>query len=297
MVGRVTEALPRAGAESRVRRTTVPHPQRWRSPHEAGWADRAAPADAPASESVELAAATPSPFGATVRRFRRLLVHSATPDDGSCWQAAKRAELDIFAVRNGWATDASRVAGEVLDYAPFEARSQIFVATSVKDPTTAVGVARMIWGTDELPLDEQFVVTGQHRIDPEWRWMLDHIGGHRIAEWATLGAVGANLSPMFALWAAAYREARDRGVDYWLQSVVEELFSVYRGGFKTPMMQIGAREIVVGAESIPTVLSLDEIGVGRMLSWNPDLKRSLFGAWTERRVVGTESDPDDLRIA
>jgi hypothetical protein len=219
------------------------------------------------------------------------------PDDGACWAAAKRAELDIFAVRNGWATHASCVAGEVLDYAPFEQRSQIFVVTSIADPSTAVGVARMIWGAADVCLDDQFVVTGQHVIDTEWRWMLDHIGGERIAEWATLGAVGANLSPMFALWSAAYQVSRQRGVDYWLQSVVEELFSVYRDGFKTPMMQIGAREIVVGAESIPTVLSLDEIGVGRMLSWNPDLKRSLFGAWTDRRVVAADIDPDDLQIA
>lgn len=233
-----------------------------------------------------------SPFGPQVRRFRRLAVHSATPLDGGAWRAAKHAELQIFAVRNGWATDASRIAGEVLDYAPYEQRSQIFVVTSAADPTTAVGVARMIWGEDGPPLDEQFVVTAQHRIDPEWRWMLEHIGGNRIAEWATLGAVGANLSPMFALWAAAYQAARARGVDYWLQSVVEELFSVYRDGFKTPMMQIGARQVVVGADSIPTVLSLDEIGVGRMLSWNPELKRSLFGAWTERRVV-----VDDQQIA
>lgn len=230
-----------------------------------------------------------------MRRFRRLLVHSATSASGAAWAEAKRAELEIFAVRNGWATEASIAAGEVLDYAPYEERSQLFVVTPLADPNTATGVARMIWGAPDVPVAEQFVVTAMHRIEPEWTWMLDHIGGERIAEWATLGAVGANLSPMFALWSAAYLEARERGVDYWLQSVVEELFGVYRDGFKTPMMQIGSREIVVGAESIPTVLSLDEIGVGRMLSWNPDLKRSLFGSWTERRTGGP--DPDDQLIA
>lgn len=219
-------------------------------------------------------------------------MHTATPRDGACWSAAKRAELEIFAVRNGWATSASEQAGEVLDYVPFEARSQIFVATPVDEPSRPVGVARMIWGEAELPLEQQFLVTAMHRIEPEWTWMLDHIGYQRVAEWATLGAVGSNLSPMFALWSAAYRTARARGVDYWVQSVVEELFSVYRDGFKTPMMQIGSREIVVGAESIPTVLPLDEIGVGQMLAWNGALKRSLFGPWVDRR--SSESDSDDL---
>lgn len=153
----------------------------------------------------------------------------------------------------------------------------------------------MIWGDADQPLEEQFLVTGVHRIDPEWVWMLNHVGTERVAEWATLGAVGSNLSPMFALWSAIYRAARARGVDYWVQSVVEELFSVYRDGFKTPMMQIGQREIVVGAESIPTVLPLVEIAVGQMLSWNPDLKRSLFGSWVDRRRP--EIDVDDLEIA
>lgn len=278
----------RAGLMPRGRRTTVPHPQRWRTPHEAGWSDRSANGQSTATET------TTSAFGRPIGRFRRLLVHMGTPADGARWHAAKRVELDIFAVRNGWATDASCAAGEVLEYAPYEERSHIFVVTSVADPSNAVGVARMIWGTGDLSLDEQFVVTRQHRIDPEWSWMLDHIGGERIAEWATLGAVGANLSPMFALWSAAYRVARERGVDYWLQSVVEDLFNVYRDGFKTPMMQIGAREVVVGAESIPTVLSLDEIGIGRMLSWNPELKRSLFGDWTVRRVV---ADPEGPRLS
>jgi hypothetical protein len=77
--------------------------------------------------------------------------------------------------------------------------------------------------------------------------MLDHIGFERVAEWATLGAVGSNLSPMFALWSASYRFARARGVDYWVQSVVESLFSVYRDGFKTPMMRIGEREFFLGS--------------------------------------------------
>ena len=277
----------------------MPHPQRWRSPQQAGWADRLAPtvtiaADQRADEAAD-AAPVVGRFGRPVRRFRRMVVFAAGIDDGACWAEAKRAELDIFAVRNGWASDESRIAGEVLDYRPFERRSEIFVATSAKDPSTPIGVARMIWGDADLPLEEQFLVTAVHRLDAEWVWMLNHVGTGRVAEWATLGAVGSNLSPMFALWSAIYRAARARGVDYWVQSVVEELFSVYRDGFKTPMMQIGQREIVVGAESIPTVLPLVEIAVGQMLSWNPDLKRSLFGSWIDRRRP--EIDADDLEIA
>lgn len=220
------------------------------------------------------------------------MVFAATVHDGDCWAEAKRVELDMFAVRNGWASEESRAAGEVLDYAAHADRSEIFVATTEADPNHAVGVARMIWGVPDLPLDQQFVVTALHRIDPEWAWMLNNVGLDRVAEWATLGAIGSNLTPMFALWSAAYRAARARRVDYWVQSVVDELFTVYRDGFRTPMMQIGEREIVVGAESIPTVLPLDEIGVGQMLSWNPALKRSLFGSWIDRRPV--EHDAGDL---
>ncbi len=269
----------------------MPHPQRWRTPYEAGW-DRSIGATVDRAPVRSRPAVEWSEFGRPVRRFRRLIVHTATARDGACWTAAKRAELEIFAVRNGWATGASEQAGEVVDYIPFESRSQIFVATPVDDPSTPVGVARMIWGDSVLPMEEQFLVTAMHTIEPEWTWMLNHVGFERVAEWATLGAVGSNLSPMFALWSAAYRTARARGVDYWLQSVVEELFSVYRDGFKTPMMQIGGRQIVVGAESIPTVLPLDEIGVGQMLAWNGSLKRSLFGPWVDRRPP--EPDDDDL---
>jgi hypothetical protein len=284
-----------------VRRTTVPHPQRWRSPQQAGWSDRPAATgtidgDRSFDRRDEVSASfVAGRFGRPVRRFRRMVVFAAGIDDGACWAEAKRAELEIFAVRNGWASDESRIAGEVLDYRPFEQRSEIFVATSAKDPSTPIGVARMIWGVADVPLEEQFLVTAVHHIDPEWVWMLNHVGTERVAEWATLGAVGSNLSPMFALWSAIYRAARARGVDYWVQSVVEELFSVYRDGFKTPMMQIGQREIVVGAESIPTVLPLFEIAVGQMLSWNADLKRSLFGTWVDRQLP--VADEDDLAIA
>lgn len=223
-----------------------------------------------------------------------MMVYAATPADGPCWLDAKRAELDIFAVRNGWASPDSVAAGEVLDYVRFEARSEIFVATREGQPDEAVGVARMIWGTSELSLDEQFLVTSMHRLDPEWDWMLNLIGPDRVAEWATLGAVGSNLSPMFALWSAAYRSARARHVDFWLQSIVETLFSGYRDGFKMPMLQIGQREVVVGAESIPTVLSLEEIGIGAMASWDPGLKRELMGSWVERRL--STPDPDDFDL-
>jgi hypothetical protein len=223
------------------------------------------------------------PYGSPVRRFRGYTVYASTPGHGTAWELAVRAELDVFAIRNGWASEASEAAGELLDYRPFTDRSQIFVATPTAHPDRAVGVARMIWGAPSLAPEAQFLVTSMHRIDPEWRWMFDHVGYERVAEWATLGAVGSNLLPMFALWSAAYRVARDRGVDYWVQSVVESLFNVYRDGFKTPMMCIGDREFFLGSESIPTVLPLEEIGIGQMLSWNPELKRSLFGDWVDRR--------------
>ncbi len=230
-----------------------------------------------------------------MRKFRRLVVFSATPADGACWTEAKRAELEIFAARNGWASEESIAAGEDLDYAPFAARSEIFVATTAADPSVAVGVARMVWGTAELTLEEQFLVPSTHGLDPNWVWLLNNVGLQRVAEWATLGTAGQNLTPMFALWSAAYRAARARHVDYWLQSVAMELFDVYRNGFKTPMMQIGASEPYCGAETIPTVLPLDEIGVGQMLSWNPDLKRAMFGSWMDRRPP--EADAADLSVA
>lgn len=286
----MTDEISRAATGPRVRRTTVPHPQRWRSPHEAGWTegDRLVrPARRP---QPELPAA--SPFGRPVRRFRKVVVSSATPADGAAWEAAKRVELEIFAIRNGWATEASVAAGEVLDYAPHAARSEIFVAAHQRDLSVPVGVARMIWGTSAMSLDEQFVVTAMHRIEPEWRWMLGTIGLDHVAEWATLGAIGSNLSPMFALWSTAYRAARARRVDYWVQSIVESLFSGYRDGFGMPMMQIGDREVVVGAESIPTVVLLDEAGIGRMIDWDPALKREMFGAWVDRR--SHLPDPNDL---
>lgn len=226
-----------------------------------------------------------------MRAFRKLLVHSATPADGACWTAAKRAEYDIYAERNGWSDDASRTAGEDVDYLPYEGRSEILVVTPADDVTKAIGVTRMIWGVADLPLEEQFVVMDVHEIDPEWRWMLDHIGGPRLAEWATLGAVGATLSPMFALWAAAYDASRRRGVDYWVQTVVDEIFGVYRDGFKAPMMRIGPRRDYDGTACTPTVLSLEEIGIGNMLAWNPSLKRALFDGWVERRPVPPRSTP------
>lgn len=218
-----------------------------------------------------------------MRSFRRLTVHSALPGDGACWSAAKRAEYDLYAMRNGWVDDDTVAAGEVLDFRAHEARSEIFVVTSATDWSTPVGVARMIWGVADLPLEEQFIANVLHRIDGEWQWMLEHIGGHRLAEWASLGAVGANLSPMFAMWAAAYAASRARGVDYWMQTVVEDLFSVYRDGFRAPMMRMGERATFFGVDWVPTILSLDEIGVGQMLSWNPDLKRSMFDEWVDRR--------------
>ena len=58
------------------------------------------------------------------------------------------------------------------------------------------------------------------------------------------------------------------------------------------MMEVGERVIACGADLIPTLLPLDEIGVGQMLSWNPNLKRSLFGSWMDRRPA--ETDPADL---
>jgi len=229
-----------------------------------------------------------------VRRFRNLIVYAATPRDGACWTDAKRAELEIFAVRNGWASIESQAAGEVLDYVPFEQRSEIFVATRATDASRPVAVARMIWGTSELTLDEQFLVTAMHDLEPEWKWLLNLVGLDRVAEWATLGAVGSNMSPMFALWSAIYRSARARGVDYWVQSIVEVLFSGYRDGFKMPMIQVGGREIVVGAESIPTVLSLEESGIGPMMSWDPAFKREMFGSWVEPRR--STPDPDDFEL-
>lgn len=222
------------------------------------------------------------------------MVYAATPRDGACWTEAKRAELDIFAVRNNWASIESEAAGEVLEYVPYEDRSEIFVATRVSDPTRAVAVARMIWGTSELALDEQFLVTAMHQLEPEWTWMLNLVGLDRVAEWATLGAVGSNMSPMFALWSAIYRSARARGVDYWVQSIVEVLFSGYRDGFKMPMLQVGEREVVVGAESIPTVISLEESGIGPMMSWDPAFKREMFGTWVDRRT--SVPDPDDFEL-
>lgn len=300
----MTDEIARTPTGPRVRRTTVPHPQRWRSPHEAGWneagwneagragvvrraRDRspeiaAGPTDGALIDELATAAAPAPRFGRPVRRFRNIVVHSATPADGDAWAAAKRAELEIFAIRNGWATAESTAAGEVLDYAGFADRSEIFVATPAADPTRAVGVARMIWGTCDLSLEEQFLVTSVHRIDPEWAWLLGLVRYDRVAEWATLGAVGTNLSPMFALWTTLYRTARERGVDYWVQSIVESLFSGYRDGFGMPMMQIGDRELVVGAESIPTVILLEEVVAGHMVGWDLDLKRELFGPWFER---------------
>ena len=126
-------------------------------------------------------------FGRPVRRFRDMIVYGCTAEDGDCWIDAKRAELDIFAVRNGWATPESVAAGEVLEYAPFESRSEIFVATPEGDPQRGVGVARMIWGSAALPLDEQFLVTSMHRLDSEWEWMLNLIGLDRVAE--VIGAI------------------------------------------------------------------------------------------------------------
>jgi hypothetical protein len=279
----------------------VPHPQRWRTPQEAGWGDRRT-AERRASTGVatrDVADPVVEPqtefrYGRPVRRFRNLVVYAATPRDDACWTEAKRAELDIFAVRNDWASIESQAAGEVLEYVPFEDRSEIFVATRASDPSRPVAVARMIWGTSELSLDEQFLVTTMHRLEPEWRWLLNLVGLDRVAEWATLGAVGSNLSPMFALWSAIYRSARARGVDYWVQSIVEVLFSGYRDGFKMPMIQVGEREVVVGAESIPTVLSLEESGIGPMMSWDPAFKREMFGAWVDRRP--SIPDPDDFDL-
>ena len=129
-----------------MRRTTVPHPQRWRSPQQAGWSDRAAssgtihvdrPVDRTFDQRDDESAPAPAVarFGRPVRRFRRMVVFAAGIDDGPCWAEAKRAELEIFAVRNGWASDESCIAGEVLDYRPFERRSEIFVATSAKCAT------------------------------------------------------------------------------------------------------------------------------------------------------------------
>lgn len=292
---------------SRARRTVVPHPQRWRSPQEAGWSERSAPVRRTAtavstrsgvatrtSPVAPIEAAPAFTYGRPVRRFRNLMVYAATPRDGACWTEAKRAELEIFAVRNGWASIESQAAGEVLDYVPYEARSEIFVATKVTDASRPVAVARMIWGTSDLTLEEQFLVTAMHGLEPEWKWLLDLIGLDRVAEWATLGAVGSNLSPMFALWSAIYRSARARGVDYWVQSIVEVLFSGYRDGFKMPMIQVGGREVVVGAESIPTVLSLEESGIGPMMSWDPTFKREMFGSWVDRRR--SIPDPDDFEL-
>lgn len=291
--------------DSRTRRTVVPHPQRWRTPQDAGWSDRPATARRTpvaltdpngvadrelvgqsvglTAPSQEVLGSPVGPYGTPVRRFRSYTVYASTLGDGPAWERAKRAELDVFAIRNGWASEASQIAGEVVDYRPYADRSHIFVASPTAQPDRAVGVARMIWGTSALPADEQFLATSMHRIDSEWLWMFDHVGYERVAEWASLGAVGSNLLPMFALWSGAYRFARARGVDYWVQSVVESLFNVYRDGFKTPMMKIGEREFFLGSESIPTVLPLEEIGVGQMLSWNPDLKRSLFGDYVDRR--------------
>jgi hypothetical protein len=290
MVPPVTDATFSSGSGSGSRRTTVPHPQRWRSPQEAGWqpsAMRAPRREAQPTRPLKV-------YGRPVRRFRDMIVYAARPSDGECWNRALLAELEIFAVRNGWASPESQLAGQVLDYVPYTDRSEIFVATTEDDPTTAIGVARMIWGTSALPLEEQFLVTSVHRIDPEWHWMLNLVGLDRVSEWATLGAVGSNLSPMFALWSAAYRSARARNVDFWVQSIVEVLFTGYRDGFKLPMQQIGEREVVVGAESIPTVLSLEEIGIGRLAEWDPQLKREIVGHWAERRPH--VDDPDDFEL-
>jgi hypothetical protein len=278
--------------DSRVRRTTVPHPQRWRSPHQAGWSvarRNAAPPVARAGESPVAA----SPFGRPVRRFRKFVVYTATAADGDAFVAAKRAELEMFGVASGWATDECIAAGEIIDYAQYDSRSQFFVATTAADPAKPVAVARMVWPDAELPLEQRFETTAVHQIDPQWSWMIEHVGAHRVGEWTTIGTAGSSPTPMFALWSAVFRASLARGVDYWVQSVVVDLFDTYRSAFKAPLIQIGPKESIYGIDAIPTMLSLQEIGVGPMLSWNPELKRSMFGSLMERPAF--EADPNDLQ--
>ena len=214
------------------------------------------------------------------------------PTDGAAWDEAKRAELEIFAASNGWATADDHAAGEVLDYRPYDERSEIFTVAP-EGERTPIGVARLIWGSAEQGLDG-FMTPKVHELDPEWRWFLEQIGPTRIGEWGTLGVTTNDGEPLLALCSAMYRMSRARRVDYWLQSVTRPVFVGLRRRFRTPMVRIGADAVVVGALSIPTLQSLEEMASGRMLAWDPVLKRRMFGAWVDRPRV---DDPLFINLA
>jgi hypothetical protein len=223
--------------------------------------------------------------GALVGYWDELAVYSATPLDGDAWRAAKEAELACFAIPNGWATAESIAAGEVVDYIPYEDRSEIFTVTPANDPDRSVAAARMIWPDPELALPDQFLVSAAHRFDDQWSWFLDLVGLQHVSEWATLGSRATDGQPMFALISTLLHAAKARHINYWVQSITLPLMQGYQQALRVPILQIGEPELVVGALSIPTIIFLDEGCAGAMLAWDPDLKRRMFGPWAERRSV------------
>jgi hypothetical protein len=186
--------------------------------------------------------------------------------------AAKRAELQIFGVANGYASKDDVAAGEMLAYREWERTTEFHLAYATDDRQgDVIGVVRFLRYDPDLGFDSFSTIRDARSyappgrppatfLDPSWDRRLFRSDPASFAELATQAILrpGRRGGAVDHLWYSLIRVSQREGVTAWTMALVLPLFRVYKAMFPTAMHAIG--EVLpdyIGADSVPALLRVD----------------------------------------